>query len=823
MFLSVYVLSTMCSFQWRLTSSLVLLLQMWLLVAAYLLVLFFPFGFPILSVFFPWILLKKILFTHLLFFYTWGRTPYIDMRINLMTICSDQSCIHTKTRVQGMSVSRSPVVGEEDKLKARKINDRNCVQRKREYRWSKSKTNYHFEIALDLPLMGNLEVARKCLTTSLETSSAIASALDESGSRLELLNQRYLSLQASLKPISMHKCTFFNIDHCVDSVLCAAAAILKVSDSVHQLEHSLLTDPSFDLHTYASNTKKLEEALKLLTDNCRLAGGWLKGVFEFLQDKTITNELYLLNVKKSLTILQEFQVKEESARLDGGVLSTAFDKLELEFHRLLIANSMPFPLISLSSYIGQQVSIAKQALPLTSSLPGKLHAIIERLNANGRLDKCQSIYVEVRGMNARRSLKTLDLSYLEIPTAEFEAVQSIESYIDQWGSHLELVVTQLLEIECRLCTIVFEKIGPEVWIGCFAKIANESGILSFIRFGRIVTERKNDPFKLLSLLSIFRVLNGLRLKFNQLFSAKACKEIRTVTEDLIKKVVNGASEIFCQLPAQVKLQRPTSPPPDGSVPRLVSFVTDYCNQLLGDAYRPHLTQVLGIHLSWRKEAYEEGIVSSQIYNTVKEVGVNLDAWSKAYEDITLSYLFMMNNHCHFCNLRGTVLGNMMGDSWLRAHEQYKDYYSALYLRNSWGKLVTILVAQRDILSPLGASVTSQDLAKKLNAFNLAFDERYKKQSNWVISDEILRENVCKHLAEGIIPIYRAYIKNYYSLSIENDTKVEKHMKYTVQTLENKIRSLYQPKQRKDSSIKQAVLLRKIKEVSHQFRLTLASL
>ncbi|XP_027939851.1 exocyst complex component EXO70A1 [Vigna unguiculata] len=669
----------------------------------------------------------------------------------------------------------------------------------------------------------NLEAARKCLTASLETSSAIASALDESGSRLELLNQRYLGLQASLRPISMQKCSFVNIEHGIDSVLCSAAALLKVLDSVHQLEQSLLTDPSSDLDTYVSDTKKLEEALKLLTDNCRLAVGWLKDIYELFQDKAITNELCVLKVKKYLRILQELQVKEEGARLDEGLLSTAFDKLELEFHRLLIANSVPLSLVSLTSpHTGQQTSIGKHILPLTGSLAGKLHSIIERLNANGRLHKCQSIYVEVRGMNARRSLKTLDLSYLDIPTTEIEGVQSIESYIDQWGCHLELFAKQLLDIEWRFSTTVFQKIGPEAGMGCFAKIAIESGILSFIRFGRIVTERKNDPFKLLNLLSIFRVLNDLRLKFNQLFSAKACKEIRTVIEDLIKKVVNGANEIFWQLPAQVKLQRPTSPPPDGSVPRLVSFVTDYCNQLLGDAYRPHLTQVVRIHLSWRKEAYEEGIILCQMYNAIKEVAVNLDAWSKTYEDITLSYLFMMNNHCHFCNLRGTVLGNMMGDSWLRAHEQYRDYYAALYLRNSWGKLMSILVVQKDILSPSSASVTCQDLAKRLTAFNLAFEERYKKQSDWVISDEILRENVCKHLTKGIIPIYRAYVKNY-CLTTENDAKVDKLMKYSAESLENKIRSLFQTKQRKGSSIKQADLISKIKGLSHQFRLTLAAI
>ena len=133
------------------------------------------------------------------------------------------------------------------------------------------------------------------------------------------------------------------------------------------------------------------------------------------------------------------------------------------------------------------------------------------------------------------------------------------------------------------------------------------------------------------------------------------------------------------------------------------------------------------------------------------------------------------------------------------------------MRNSWGKLLSILVVPRDILSPSSVSVTSQDLENRLNAFNLAFDERYKKQSNWVISDEILRENVCKHLVEGIIPIYRAHVKNY-CLSIENDAKVDKYMKYMAQSLENKIGSLFQPKQRKGSSIKKAHSISKINSI-----------
>ncbi|KAK4269567.1 hypothetical protein QN277_022708 [Acacia crassicarpa] len=662
--------------------------------------------------------------------------------------------------------------------------------------------------------MDNIEATRQFLKSSLEISGAIASALDDSGSRLEILNRKCQSLEATLRPICTQNLSFLDIGDQIHGVLCSAAAVLKVFDAIRPLENSLLTgEPVSDLFTYISDTKKFEEALKLLTDNCTLAVGWLQEILELLQQEkaVISNEFCLLHVKKSLKVLQELQAMEEVAHLDGGLLSAAFDKLETEFKRLLIANSLPLPLSPLTSSTNQQ-AITIPSLP--ASLTGKLQAIIERLHTNGRLDKIKSIFVEVRGMNARRSLQALDLSYLEIPKAKFEDIHSIESHIEQWGKHLTLVTNHLLQMEYSFSSKIFEKIGAESWKGCFAKIALESKILSFLQFGKDVTESKTDPIKLLKLLEVFSVLKDLRLKFNKLFSGEACEEIRTVTKDLISRVINGACEIFWQLPAQVKLQRPSSPPSDGSVPRLVSFVAGYCNELLGDTYRPLLTQVLEIHLSWKNEAYEEGIIFSQVFCIVKEIAVNLDAWSKAHEDINLSYIFMMNNHCHFQNLKDTMLGNMMGDSWLKAHEQYKDYYAALYLRHTWGKLLPILNKKETLSVSVSVAVSSSDMAKRLNSFNVAFDEMYKRQSNWVISDETLREKVRKQIVEGIVPSYRSFMKNY-SLTMENDEKAMKYVEYTEQKLEKMLCSLFELKMTKYGSMKQSQFMSKIKQMSAQ--------
>ncbi|KAF5726298.1 putative protein binding protein [Tripterygium wilfordii] len=190
-----------------------------------------------------------------------------------------------------------------------------------------------------------------------------------------------------------------------------------------------------------------------------------------------------------------------------------------------------------------------------------LEDIVEYLEDNTAAD-------ERSEFKCKSELQALDLDYLDMSVSEFNDVQSIEAYISKWGKHLESAVKHLLEVEYKLCSDVFERIGVNVWMGCFAKIASQVGILAFLQFGKMVAESKKDRIKLLKLLDIFASLNKLRLDFNRLFGGAACLEIQDLTRDLIKRVIDGAAEIFWELLVQVELQRQIAAPPDGGVPRL---------------------------------------------------------------------------------------------------------------------------------------------------------------------------------------------------------------------------------------------------------------
>ncbi|KAI4376355.1 hypothetical protein MLD38_014124 [Melastoma candidum] len=560
----------------------------------------------------------------------------------------------------------------------------------------------------------------------------------------------------------------------------------------------LLSDPQGDLPGYLSVLKRLEEALRFLEDNCGLAIQWLEDIVEYLEDNSVADDRYLGSLKSCLKDLRGLQTDGKRSHIDGGLLDAALDKLEGEFRRLLTEHSVPLPMSSQSS-LGTQACIAPSPLPV--AVIQKAQAILGRLIANKRLERCISIYVEVRSSNVRASLQALNLDYLEISLSEFNDVQSIENYIAQWGKHLEFAVKHLFEAEYKLCNDVFERLGLDVWMGCFAKIAAQAGILAFLQFGMTVTESKKDPIKLLKLLDIFASLNRLRLDFNRLFGGAACAEIQELTRDLIKKVIDGASEVFWELLVQVEIQRETPPPPDGSVPKLVSFVTDYCNRLLGDDNKPILTQVLVIHRSWKNEKFQEGLLISEILNIIKAIEQNLESWAKACPDPMLANFFMMNNHWHlYKHLKGTKLGELLGDAWLREHEQYKEDYMTVLLTESWGQLPSHLSREGLILFS-GGRATARDLVKKrLKSFNEAFDNMYSKQSKWVMNEKDLREKMTQLIVQAVLPVYRSFMQNYGPL-VEKDQSSSKYAKYSVQELEIMLASLYQQKPARYGSFK----------------------
>ncbi|CAN6173443.1 unnamed protein product [Urochloa humidicola] len=629
--------------------------------------------------------------------------------------------------------------------------------------------------------MAALLAARQALRSGVDRTRTLGHALARESTRLEEIQARLPAMEATVRPIRAPAEALESAGGDMDRALGPAAAVLKVFDAVHGLEPALLARESLahDLPGYLAVLAQLEAALRLLADNCGLAAQWLADIVAYLGDRDLADPGFLDGLAAQLEGLKARAADD----LDAGLLTAALGMLEVEFRRLLEEHSAPLAMRESAA----PAPVVPSRIP--APVVHKLSLILDRLAANGRLERCSAAYADARGDTVGASLRALGLDYLKETS---EDAQVLSPSVERWARHLEFAVHHLLEAERRLCVAVFER-QPEAMPSCFAEIAARAGILDFLKFGRALADTRKDPIKLLRLLDVFDALNKLRVDFNRLFGGKACAEIQTRTRELVKMLVDGAVEIFEELLVQVELQRNMPPPVDGGVPRLVSFVAKYCNQLLGEPYRSVLTQVMTIHRSWRKEVFNDKMLVDAVLNIVRTLEINFETWSKAYGDTTLSCLFMMNIHWHFFkHLKGTKLGELLGEAWLREHEQYKDYFSAFLLRESWGTLAPLLSREGLIMFSKGQA-TARDLVKqRLKSFNAKFDEMFQKQSTWVISDRDLQQKTCHLVVQAIVPIYRSFMQNYGPL-VEQDVSASKYVKYSADDLDKMLNTLFLPK------------------------------
>ncbi|CAH8295934.1 unnamed protein product [Eruca vesicaria subsp. sativa] len=584
-----------------------------------------------------------------------------------------------------------------------------------------------------------LKAMRSLLKKEMERSETFSLVLEKTGTKLQKIKTKLLSLEADVK-VERWRCSPFS-DH-ISHTIAPLSVVLRVFATVKELERSLMS--CNEVLGYVSDVKRLGEALKLLSSSCVLALTWLEDTIQFLSQNGMPKDHPCrLRFKTSIELLRELQMTEARAHLSGGSLCTAFQNLETEFERILEEEEV-----------------------LSESNMRKLQAIIKRFDAH-----CVPIYIKIR---TRVIQKRFENDYLHKIISEADNVQDIEDVIDQWRLDMEIAVKETYEFE-----------------------TSSSGLLTLLRFGSRVSKCKKGPPKLLKLLNCFSTMDNIRVEFNRLFRGELCSEIRRETRELISNLINGVCEIFWELPCQVELQRSNCPPLDGGVPKLVSVVTEYCNKLLGDKNKPVLSKILEIDLG-------------HIYNILREIALNLDAWSSFNKEIALSYIFMMNNHSHFCGLRETHLGKIMGESWLSAHEQYKDYYAALYVKESWGKLLSLLNIKAQ---PSKRKRARESIKCTLKAFAKGFDELYTKQSTWVVEDEELRWKICQAMVRTIVPRYKSYLQSYIMLLVEEDpTSPGKDLSYTSKGLEMKLKTMFQSKEETEKIYKYSHFVNKVMDL-----------
>ncbi|KAG7019995.1 Exocyst complex component EXO70A1, partial [Cucurbita argyrosperma subsp. argyrosperma] len=360
--------------------------------------------------------------------------------------------------------------------------------------------------------------------------------------------------------------------------------------------------------------------------------------------------------------------------------------------------------------------------------------------------------------------------------------------IKKWIWLIKVVIRVYLASEQRLCNNIFEGFGSYS-ATCFAEISATS-MLCLLNFGEAIAMTTRRPEKLFRLLDMYEVLENLLGDIGALFSedTEMGSFLKAEFHNLFMKLGDSARATFVDFGSLIARSISTSPFPGGGVHHLTKYVMNYIRTLT--VYRDSLVFLL------RDEAADGLGPASELLNEINSMPCplafhlqsitsqlisNLNNKSKLYNDDALRHIFLMNNiHYMVQKVKGSELRAFFGGEWIREHNRMLQIHANIYTRVTWQSVISLLRLDGD-----GTNTPKAVFKEKYRAFNVAFEEIYKTQTGWNVSDPDLRDDLHILTSNCVIQAYR------FLCNLKSQFNCEKYIKYTIDDLSKHILDLFQ--------------------------------
>ncbi|KAI7984303.1 Exocyst complex component EXO70B1 [Camellia lanceoleosa] len=423
---------------------------------------------------------------------------------------------------------------------------------------------------------------------------------------------------------------------------------------------------------------------------------------------------------------------------------------------------------------------------LPSGTISDLHEIAKRMVAAGYGKECSHAYSCCRRDFLEESLSRLGLQKLSIEEVQKMPWSDLEDEIDRWTKAANVALRILFPSERRLCDRVFFGFSTAADLS-FMEVCRGS-MIQLLSFADAIAIGSRAPERLFKVLDVFETLRDLMPEFEAVFSDQYCVFLRNEAITIWKRLGESIKGIFMELENLIRRDPAKSAVPGGGLHPITRYVMNYLRAACRS--RQTLEQVFEEIMappSGGDRSLSSSPLSVQMAWIMELLESNLESKSKIYRDVALSSVFLMNNGRYIVQkVEDNELGSLLGDDWIRKRKVKVKQHHGNYHRSSWNKVVAVLKIDNNYLASNGASKALKD---KLKSFNTYFDETCKTQSNWVIFDEQLREEMKISIVENLLPAYRSFLGKFHNL--QDIGKHEKHIRYSVEELQARIDELFQ--------------------------------
>ncbi|XP_040382790.1 exocyst complex component EXO70B1-like [Oryza brachyantha] len=426
---------------------------------------------------------------------------------------------------------------------------------------------------------------------------------------------------------------------------------------------------------------------------------------------------------------------------------------------------------------------------LSPDAAASVSGVAARMLRAGYGPELAQVYVTVR-----RDALAESVAHLGVEAVAIEEVLKMEwGILDQkirrWSHAIRVVVKTLLAGERRLCDEVFasdEELGHE----CFADVARGC-VLQLIGFVEAVAMSPPATEKLYRMLGMYEALTDVEPELDSLFTGDARDFFSAEVSDVVAQLSNTVRHTIDQFVNVIHDESSRRAVQGGEIHPMTRYVLNYCG-LLAEC-RATLDMVLADTKgnnddSDDDEAPADGASSTPSGRCMRELLTHLlrklDEKSRLYDDAGLKNIFLMNNLYYIVQkmMELPALRELLGDDWVRRHRGQIRQYETGYLRASW---MAVLACLRDDSSPAHSRAALKDKAR---SFNAAFEELYRSQTAWKVTDPQLREELRIAVSERLIPAYRSFVGRSRTLLESGGSSsrhsAARHIKYSLEDLED---------------------------------------
>ncbi|KAJ4973478.1 hypothetical protein NE237_006652 [Protea cynaroides] len=532
-------------------------------------------------------------------------------------------------------------------------------------------------------------------------------------------------------------------------------------------------------------------------------------------------------ISKLTTALSQLPSDEKynaSINRIGGVLQRAMSYFEDEFRSMLEnvdsesndqkGKQHPEPNDQKGKQQSSNSSNDSCALPEPDSakatnFPGYSPETVSNLNrialamiAAGYETECCQVYSITRRNSFEEALKSNGFDKISIDDVLKMQWQSLEGEISTWIKVLKRCVTIYFSGERKLCDVVFQE-NHSLSGSLFSNLAR-GVVIQLLNFAEAVAMTKRSAEKLFKFLDIYEALRDLIPELDTLFPSDCSEDLQNEISSARSALGEAAVGIFSDLENSIKGDNSKTAVPNGAVHPLTRYIMNYLKYAC--EYKNTLEQIFQVHQKIDQsdgggsdkesstprnadQTAKPSPFSVQLVTVMDMLGSNLEAKSRFYKDLSLNYIFLMNNGRYIIQkIKGSKeIHELIGDSWCRKRSFSLRNYHKNYQRETWNKVLGCL---KDEGLQVNGKVAKPVLKERFKSFNAMFEDIHKTQSSWIVSDEQLQSELRVSISAVVIPAYRSFLGRF-SQYLDSGRQTEKYIKYGPEDIETSIDELFE--------------------------------